>query len=132
MVTISKPFASVLALALALGAASARAETAAATAAPQVMKPAHGVSLAVGTKKVAGYYMAGADTCDLTLMVADLPNADGQVASTATSTRMNVPVKAGTTQRVYTSDGKAIEASCAISTKLMTLRPLDQTALAVK
>ena len=76
--------------------------------------------------------MAGANTCDLTLMVADLPNADGQVAATATSTRMNVPVNAGTTQRIFTADGHALEVSCALAAKLMTLRPLDQTALAVK
>ena len=128
MVTISKPLAVVLVLAFTLGAASARAQT----AAPQVFKPAHGISLDLGAKKIAGYYMAAANTCDLTLMVADLPNADGQVAATATSTRMNVPVKVGTTQRIFTADGHALEVTCALTAKLMTLRPLELTALAIK
>ena len=126
MVMISKPFATVLVLALALGGAGARAQT----ASPQVFKPAHGISLDVGSKKVAGYYMQGANTCDLTLMVADLPNADGQVSGS--STRMNVPVKAGSTQRIFTADGMALEVSCALSAKLMTLRPPELTALSVK
>ena len=95
--------------------------------APQVVKPGHGVSLDVGSKKVAGYYIANANGCDLTLMVADLPNADGQVAAQAVSTRINVPVNAGSTARVYTADGRAIEVACALSAKLMTLRLLSQT-----
>lgn len=128
MVTISKPLALVLATAITLGIATFGAH--AETSNTLVFKPARGISLDVGSKKIAAYYLANDRVCDLTVMSADLPDADGHV--TGPSTRMNVPVKAGTTSHVYTADGRALEVSCAISTKLMTLRPLEQTAEAVK
>jgi hypothetical protein len=95
-----------------------------------VFKPARGVYLDVGSKRVAGYYLAGDHVCDLTLMFADQVDADNHVNSTLT--RMNVPVPAGKKARLYTNDGRALEASCGTSANVMTLRTLDQTAAAVK
>jgi hypothetical protein len=124
MVTISKPLALVLASAITIGTASFGAH--AESSNTQVFKPARGISLDVGSKKIVAYYLANDRVCDLTVMVADLPDADGNLSGK--SSRMNVPVKAGTSSHVYTADGRALEVSCAISTKLMTLRPLEQTA----
>ena len=129
MVTISKPLCVVLASAIVLGTATVGA-FAADPMPTQVFKPARGVSLDAGTKKVAAYYLAGDHVCDLTLMIADLPDADGNVSGLPT--RINVPVKAGTKTHVYTAEGHALEASCALTAKVMTLRPLEFTASAVK
>ena len=126
MVTISKPLSVVLASAIALGTATMGAH-AADSFSTQVFKPGRGVSLDSGTKKVAAYYLAGDQVCDLTLMIAGLPDADGNVSGAAT--RISVPVKAGTISRIYTSEGRALEASCGTSATIMTLRQLAETAL---
>lgn len=114
--------------AVAVGTAVAGAHAEATTT--QVFKPARGISLDVGSKRAAGYYMVGDNVCDLTLMFVDRPDADGH--STGAATRMNVPVKAGSKSRVYTTDGAALEVSCALSAKVMTLRVLELTAAVAK
>lgn len=129
MVTISKPLCLVLASAIAFGTATIGAKATDGTT-MQVFKPARGVSLDVGSKKVAAYYLAGDHVCDLTLMMADLPDSDGNVSGLPT--RINVPVKAGTKTHVYTAEGHALEASCGQSAQIMTLRPLAFTASAAK
>jgi hypothetical protein len=95
-----------------------------------VFKPARGVSLDVGSKKVAGYYMVSNGGCDLTLMIANRPDADGNVEGQ--SVRMNVPVKAGSKARVFTTEGKLLEFSCSMTTNIMTARDLEQTAFVAK
>ncbi len=129
MVQISKTVTLSLVAAIGLSVAAFTAKAADATV-PHVVKASHGLSLEVGTKKVAGYYVGRNDVCDVTLMIADLPDADGYVSPQLS--RMNVPVKAGTNARVYTSEGKALEFACSLATRLMTVRTLEQTALAVK
>ena len=134
MVMISKSFALALSTAIVIGTATfgAHAQTSVSPApyGTHVFKAARGVMLDVGSKKIAGYYLAGDHVCDLTLMLANRPDADGNVSGA--TTRMNVPVAAGTKTRVYTADGNALEASCSLKANVMTLRALDQTALAVK
>jgi hypothetical protein len=124
MVTISKSLVFALSSALAIGAASLGAT--AETANTQVFKPIQGVMLDAGSKKVAGYYVAGDKVCNLTLMIANRPDADGNV--TGASSRYSVPVAAGRTSRVYTAEGHALEASCSLTAHVMTLRPIEQTA----
>ena len=129
---ISKLLATVLSTAIVIGTATfgAHAQTNTTAHGTQVFKAARGVMLEVGSKKIAGYYLAGDHVCDLTLMLANRADADGNVSGA--TTRMNIPVAAGTKTRVYTTDGNALEASCSLKANVMTLRPLDQTALAVK
>jgi hypothetical protein len=133
MVTISKSVATVLSAAIIIGTASFGAASnahAADTSNSHVFKAARGVSLDVGSKKIAGYYLSNDGVCDVTLMVADLPDADGNVS--AHVSRINVPVKAGSNARVYTSEGKALSLTCSTGTKLMTVRHLEETAAVVK
>jgi hypothetical protein len=129
MVTISKSIASVLAAAITLGTATFGAH-AAETSNSHVFKAARGVSLDVGSKKIAGYYLSKDGICDVTLMVADLPDVDGNVS--AAISRINLPVKAGSNARVYTSEGKALTLTCSTGTKLMTVRHLEEVAAVVK
>ena len=129
MVRISKTLVGGLVCAIAIGTATWGVH-AAEVGAPHVFKAARGVSMELGSKKIAGYYVSNDGVCDVTLMVGDLPDADGYVS--ASVTRINLPVKAGANARVYTSEGKALAVSCSIGTKMMTLRTLDQTASAAK
>jgi hypothetical protein len=129
MVTISKPLAIVLASAITLGTATFGAHASESSNA-QVFKAARGVSLDVGSKKIVGYYVPKDNICNVTLMVGDLPDADGHVS--ASVSRINLPVKAGTNARVYTTDGKALALTCSTGTKLMTIRALEETAAIFK
>ena len=131
MVKISTRLKAVLASAILTGTLSYGAHAADA-ANPQVFKAAHGVLLEVGSKKVAGYYINTGGICDFTLMTADLPDSDGRVS--AELTRVNLPIKAGSNARIYTSEGKALDLYCTLGAKFMTLRTvaLDQTASVTK
>lgn len=131
--TSSKPSSIVLATIALLGASflvatafSAHAET----LGQQVVKPSHGISMEVGSKKVAGYYQVKDGLCDVTLMVASLPDADGRVP--ADISRINLPVKAGSNSRAYTSEGKGLAISCGTGAKLLSVRLLEETASAAK
>ena len=128
MITISKS----LVFALTIAAASSASLVAAPAdhGAPQVFKPIHGISFDVGSKRASAYYVASDHACDLTMMFADRPDADGHV--TGTTTRMNVPVAAGTRSVIHTTDGAALEASCSIARTVMTLRPIVETAAVMK
>lgn len=130
MVTISKNVATVLAAAITLGTASFGAMASEATSNSHVFKAARGVSLDVGTKKVVGYYLSKDGICNVTLMVGDMPDADGHVS--ADISRINLPVKAGSSARAYTSEGKALALTCSTGTKLMTIRTLEETAAVIK
>ena len=127
MITISKSLVFALTVA---AASSASLVPAPADGATQIFKPAHGVSFDVGSKRASAYYVAGDHACDLTVMLADRPDADGHV--TGTTTRMNVPVAAGSRSRIRTTDGAALEVSCSIARTVMTVRPVDETAAVMK
>lgn len=99
--------------------------------AAQIFKPARGVSIDIGSKKVAAYYAVNGDGCNLTVMMANQMDVDGNIDArmTVSPVRMNIPVKAGAKTLVVTSEGKTLEFSCALATTLMTVRALDQNAL---
>jgi hypothetical protein len=125
MVTISKSLVVGLVAAITVGTASFGAH-AADTSPMQVFKAARGVSLDVGSKKVAGYFVTKSGACDVTLMFADRMDPDGHVSSDLS--RLNVPVKTGNATLVYTSEGRALELACGLAGTMMTVRPLAQTA----
>jgi len=129
MVTILKPLAIVLSAAITLGTVATSASAFDATNA-HVFKAARGVSLDAGTKKIVGYYTSKDGICNVTLMVGDMPDADGHVS--ASVSRINLSVTAGANARAYTSEGKALALTCATGTKLMTIRVLEETAAVVK
>jgi len=96
------------------------------TAPPRVLKSGQGALFELGTKKVAATFVTGAGVCDLIVMVADLPDADGHVSGQPT--RINVPLVAGTQTKVFVPEGHAIEAGCSLSAAIVTLRPVTFTA----
>jgi hypothetical protein len=123
---------------LALVASISLATAAAATSPPnttaQVFKPARGVTLDVGSQKVAAHYAVNGDGCNLTVMMANQMDVDGNIDArmTASPVRMNMPVKAGSKSLVVTTEGRALEFSCSLAKTLMTVRALDLSAQAIK
>ena len=126
MIAFVKPAAFALAAALLTTVAASSVGAADRSYAPHVLKANRGISLDLGSKKVAGYYLDHQGVCDVTLMVGDLADADGTVEPGIT--RINVPVSAGAKTQVYLADGKAIEIACGLKSNVMTVRALEQTA----
>ncbi len=127
MLKLSKSIPVLLSSAIVLGAASFAAH-AGEVQSTHVVKPAHAALFELGTKKVAATYVDKDGKCDVVISVADLPDADGN--ATGWPTRISTPVAGGAQTRVYISEGYAVEASCALSAKLLTVRPIAFTAAA--
>jgi len=125
MMKLSKSIPVLFSVVAAFGVA-ASAAAAGEVSPTRILKPGAGALFEMGTKKIAATYMPGSTGCDLTVMIADLPDADGNVSGQPT--RINVPLVAGTQTKVFMSEGHAMEASCALSSKIVTLRPLTFTA----
>ena len=122
MMKLSKSIPVLLTAAVALSSAAFAGDV----SPTRILKSGHGALFELGTKKVAATFVSSSSGCDLIVMIADLPDADGNVSGLPT--RMNVPLGAGTQTKVYLPEGYAMEASCALSAKIVTLRPLTFTA----
>lgn len=89
------------------------------------LKPHHGVSFDVGSKRAVSYYLADGGVCSLTVLMAD-SNADGDVKGAAT--RVTIPVIPTRAERIDTAEGKTLEIKCAPSAQAMSIKVLDQVA----
>lgn len=127
MLKLSKSIAVAVSSAIALGAATLSAH-ASDLDGIKVIKAGDAALYSLGSKKVAATYLAKDGLCDVTLWIANLPDADGYV--TGMPTRISAPINTGSQTRVYVSEGHALEASCSISAKVLTLRPIALTAAA--
>ena len=74
------------------------------------MKPLHGVSFDIGTKRAVSYFLSDDEECKLTLMLAELVNDDE--ANGLAATRMTVAVEVGKAARLDTAEGKSLEFKC--------------------
>ena len=91
------------------------------------MKPLHGVSFDVGSKRAVGYFQTGNGLCNLTLMVAEAMNGDEVPGDTAA--RFDVAIGAGTTARLDAAEGKSLEFACTADAQAMSVKALDQFAV---
>jgi hypothetical protein len=91
----------------------------------RVFKPGRGISIDVGAVKVAGYYTVANGTCAVTLMLGARADADGNVAPGVT--RVDVPVAGGAKSRVFTSEGRAVQLTCATGAKLLAVSTQSYT-----
>lgn len=112
--------------ALAIAALAVGRAGAAELTAPAVLKPVKGVSFDIGSKHAMTYYKPAGGICNLTLVMAERPNEDGTVASTAS--RISVPVLPGKTARIDTAEGKALEFACKVGGSEMTVKSVEQVA----
>jgi len=114
-----------------VGAASIVQATALATAdeptGVRTYKPLAGISLAIGSKRMAGYFEAGSGECTLTLMVAD--GMVGDELPIYSPVRLIQTIAPGATASVDTQEGKSLEFGCKPRATAMTVRVLDVLAI---
>ena len=92
----------------------------------RTLKPLAGISLDVGSKRVASYFVAGEGVCDLSVMVAERMAGDEIPVSTATRIVQTIPTSK--MARLDTGEGKSLEFGCNRGASAMTVRILNQVA----
>ncbi len=94
---------------------------------PQTVKPLMALSLYAGPKHIVGYFLSADNRCKLTLMIAERPD-DEQDSSSTQASRIQVAVDVGTTARVDTEQGKALQFLCEEGAQAMTASSVDRIA----
>lgn len=92
------------------------------------VKPLKGVSFDIGTKHAVTYYENVAGVCQVTMLVADRQDYEGDVPGPAARVRVTVP--SGNTARLDTIQGKSLEIGCEKAASAMVVRPVEQVAWA--
>jgi hypothetical protein len=109
---------------LALG--SAGASEAGEASQPLTMKPLHGVSFDVGTKRAVSYFLSERGQCKLTLIVADQMKDD--TPPNDTPVRFEATIDAGNGTRFDTPEGKGLQFECKPGSLAMSVIELHQVA----
>jgi len=90
------------------------------------MKPVHGISFDVGSKRAVSYFQNDRGLCNLTLMVAEAMNGDEVPSDTAA--RFEIAIDAGKTTRLDTAEGKSLDFACTANAQAMSVKVVDQIA----
>lgn len=91
------------------------------------MKPFHGISFDVGTKRAVAYFLAGRGTCDLVATFADPPSwNDG--APPFSAQRFEAAIPAGQARRFNAAEGKTLEFACQARAEAMSVKAVEQIA----
>jgi hypothetical protein len=106
-------------------AAGLVAPAAAVSAAHRAM-PSHGAVFNIGSKHAVSYFTADGGACNVTVMMGDKANDEGEGASVGT--RMSFTVDAKRTARADTPDGQSLEFTCAKDAATMDVRPVERLA----
>jgi hypothetical protein len=94
----------------------------------RVVMQAHGAALDVGSKHIVSYFTASNGVCDVTMLIGNKANDEGDNGSIGTRVKFAVP--AGMTARTDTAEGKSLEIGCASGASTMSIRPVDLMAYA--
>ncbi len=94
----------------------------------RVVMQAHGAALDVGSKHIVSYFTASNGVCDVTMLIGNKANDEGDYGSIGTRVKFAVP--AGMTARTDTAEGKSLEIGCASGASTMSIRPVDLMAYA--
>jgi hypothetical protein len=92
------------------------------------MKPMHGISFDVGTKRAVSYFLREDGLCKVTLLVAEA--LVGDEVPTAPATRFEVAINPGKTGRINTAEGTTFEFTCDAGAQSMSFRAVDQVVYA--
>ena len=87
------------------------------------MKPQHGISFDVGTKRAVSYFLSVAGQCRLVLTLADQP--DWEQFASFTTTRFEATLPADKTIRFASPENKMLEFACLPGAQSMSVRPID-------
>ena len=93
-----------------------------------VVMQAHGAALDAGSKHIVSYFLANKGVCDVTLLIGDKANSEGDGGSIGTRVKFSVP--SGMTARTDTAEGKSLEIGCTSGASSMSIRPVDLLAYA--
>ena len=107
-------------------AAASTPSNAASTEYTLTMKPLHGISFDVGTKRAASYFLSVAGQCQLVLTLADQP--DWEQFASFTTTRFEATLPADKTIRFTSPENKMLEFACLPDAQSMSVRPIDYFA----
>jgi len=96
------------------------------------MKPLYAVSFDVGRKHVLSYFLSKNGLCDLTILVTDRPSqeAEGDEIPTLNTARFKATIDGGNTAHLDTAEGKSLEYACATDAQAMSVRQVNQIAVA--
>ncbi len=90
--------------------------------------PTHGAVFDVGSKHAVSYFTAEGGVCNVSVMIGDKANDDGDGATIGT--RMSFIVDAKRTARADTAEGQSLEFSCAKDAATLGVRPVTRLAYA--
>lgn len=90
------------------------------------MKPFHGISFNVGSKRAVSYFLNSNGQCNLVVTLADEPKWDGTHSFTAT--RFEATIAAGEATRFHSAERKALEFACHAGARSMSVKPVEQLA----
>ena len=95
----------------------------------RVVMQAHGAAMDVGSKHIVSYFTADNGVCNVTMLIGNKANGDGEGSSIGTRVKFAVP--AGMSARTDTAEGKSLEIACTSGASTMSIRPVDLLAYAV-
>jgi hypothetical protein len=113
-----------IAVSLSLGTAAKSADLASGL----TMKPLHGVSFDVGSKRAVGYFLNDEGQCKLVLTLAEAPSLDD--TSSFAATRFEAAVRPGHAARYITAEGVALDFTCQAQAQAMRIDAVAQVAAA--
>jgi len=90
------------------------------------VRPARGVMIDVGSKHTVSYFLTDGGKCNLTVMVGEKADDNGDNASVGA--RLKVSIDGGKAAVIETAEGKSLEFSCADGAGSMSVRTLDVVA----
>ena len=92
----------------------------------RVLKDGKGASFNVGTKKAVAYFVKEAGSCKVSVMVSE--TYPEQMSYNIATVKFSANVAAGTSAAMSTSDGAALELTCAQGAKSLSVETIDQVA----
>ena len=111
----------VAAVALTSAAAAYAADTG-----PMTMKPKHGISFDVGTKRGVSYFLSENGRCKLTFVLAEAISGDDVPSDVPR--RFEVAIDAGKSARLDADGSRSLEFACGASAQAMTVTPSERLA----
>ena len=90
--------------------------------------PSHGAVFDLGSKHAVSYFIRESGVCNVTVMIGDKADANGNGASIGT--RMTFVVDAQHSARADTADGQSLHFTCAKDASVMDVRPVTRLAYA--
>ena len=88
------------------------------------MKPLEGVSFDIGTKRAVSYFLSDGNSCELTLMLAEVVHGDE--VNGLTATRVTVAIEAGKAAQLDTAEGRTLEFKCQGGAHVMSVDASNQ------